>query len=175
MRLTQAIGLEEFELVDQNGNAFDRDRLTGRWTFLTFGYSRCPDICPMTLRTLGEVLDQLAPAPSEHRLPGAVLVSVDVTRDRPDVLASHLARFDERIVALSGDPAEVARLAKSLAVHYTVGTRDALARRLVDHTALIALIDPAARLVAGFRLPYDARDIAALFREMAGWPESARP
>ncbi|MDX1431459.1 MAG: SCO family protein [Gammaproteobacteria bacterium] len=170
MRLAEARQLEEFHLQDQHGNAFDRAGLTGRWTFLVFGYSRCPDVCPLTLEVLAEALEHLSPPPSAQRLPGLVMVSVDGARDTPEVLARYLDRFDSRIVGLTGDAAQVDRLARSVAVRYAAGRSDPPGRALIDHTALIALIDPQARLTAGFGLPYDAREIAAAFRDIAGWP-----
>ena len=170
MRLAQPRQVEEFTLRDQHGNEYHRSHLFGRWTFVVFGYSRCPDVCPMTLEVLAQVLDLLSPAPPSEQAPAAVLVSVDPAHDTPQVLGRYVIRFDERILALGGDPAEVARLARSIGVHYAGDARDALGRTLVDHTALIALVDPRAHLTAGFALPYDAREIAANFRKAAAWP-----
>src|SRR5688572_9506302 len=68
--------LPAFQLVDQRGAPFDRERLQGRWTFLFFGFVNCPDICPMTLATLVSAQKSLADLP-EAEQPGVVLVSVD--------------------------------------------------------------------------------------------------
>lgn len=169
MPLARPRYLDDFALRDQHGGVFDRSRLTGRWTFLVFGYSRCPDVCPMTLQVLGGVLAQLSPFPRTRLAPQIVLVSVDGARDTPDVLARFLARFDAPIVGLTGEPSQVDRLAGSIAVHYATRAGGGPGGALIDHTALVALIDTQGRLRAGFAPPYDVEAIAAEFRTIAAW------
>src|SRR5690606_30224317 len=56
--------IRSFNLVDYNGQVFDKQDLLGKWTFVFFGYTRCPDVCPLTLQTLGRV-DGLLEAPDD--------------------------------------------------------------------------------------------------------------
>ena len=92
--------LPAFELVDQNGNPFGPARLSGRWTFVFFGFTHCPDVCPTTLFTLNEVVRQLEDLPEDQR-PAVLMVSVDPNRDTPDKLASYVPYFNPDFLGLT--------------------------------------------------------------------------
>ena len=59
-RFPVARPLQPFELIDHNGQRFDNQSLQGHWTFLFFGYTHCPDVCPTTLSVLNTVAHKLA-------------------------------------------------------------------------------------------------------------------
>src|SRR5690606_21261429 len=91
--LPQPLPLEPFTLVDHEALPFTRDRLEGRWTLLVFGYTHCPDVCPVTLAQVREtraLLEQQSPALDV----AAVFVSIDPERDTPDRVAAYVAAFD---------------------------------------------------------------------------------
>ena len=97
-------------LQDHHGRAFTRERLDGVWTFLFFGYTHCPDICPSTLATLRRVERDLPahpPIPRQH-----VLVSVDPARDTVEHLARYVAAFGPEFLGVTGPDGELARLAR---------------------------------------------------------------
>lgn len=90
----------EFTLVDTDGNPYDFISETeGRLTLLYFGYTHCPDICPVHLAQIAETLDQL---PDVARQTEVVFVSVDPERDTPDVIRAFLDNFDQNFVGLTG-------------------------------------------------------------------------
>lgn len=94
----------DFELVDTDGVPFDFiERTDGQLTILFFGYANCPDICPITLATLGEALSTVRGVN-----PQVVFVTVDPERDRPEDLRSYLNRFDSRFIGLTGTPEQLA-------------------------------------------------------------------
>lgn len=94
----------EFELVDTDGVPFDFvERTDGLLTILFFGYANCPDICPITLATLGEAVSTVRGVN-----PQVVFVTVDPERDSPAELRSYLDRFDSDIVGLTGTPEQLA-------------------------------------------------------------------
>lgn len=95
----------DFTLTDTDGNAYDFAAETeGRITYLYFGYTQCPDICPVHMSQLAEVLS----APDAPRNVTVVMVTVDPERDTPEVLRSFLDKFDTRFVGLTGTPEELA-------------------------------------------------------------------
>jgi protein SCO1/2 len=72
--------LPEFSLRDSNQEVFDNSRLSGKWSFLFFGYTRCPDVCPLTLQTLRWAADRIRRNDGEDNV-RFVFISVDSTRD----------------------------------------------------------------------------------------------
>ena len=153
-----------FTLQDHRGRAFTRERLDGSWTFLFFGYTHCPDVCPTTLATLRRVehdLAESAPAPRQH-----VLVSVDPARDTVEHLARYVPAFGPNFVGVTGSDGEISKLARDVGAVFFRGEPDSDGSYLVDHTASIMLIDPRGRLIALFGMPHDAGLIAARYLEL---------
>lgn len=156
--------LPAFALVDQQGIAFDRARLLGRWSLLFFGFTHCPDVCPGTLTMLAAVAKSLDDLPPAQR-PQVVFVSVDPERDTPEVLARYTAFFDASFVGVTGTSAAMAAFARAagVAVHkgeVVDGTYT------VDHTAAIFLVDPQAALAAVLPTPHVAASVAADYRAL---------
>ena len=153
-----------FSLQDHRGRAFTHERLDGVWTFLFFGYTHCPDICPTTLATLRRVEQDLPahpPVPRQH-----VLVSVDPARDTVEHLARYVAAFGPELIGVTGSDGELAKLARDVGAAYFRSEPDDDGAYFVDHTASIMLVDPHGRLVALFGMPHDAAAIAARFLEL---------
>ena len=154
----------EFTLQDHRGRAFTRERLDGAWTFMFFGYTHCPDICPTTLATLRRVERDLAghvSAPRQH-----VLVSVDPARDTVEHLAGYVSLFGPAFLGVTGEDAALSKLAREVGAVFFRGEPGEDGSYLVDHTASIMLIDPRGRLVAVFGMPHDADSIATRFLEL---------
>ncbi|HXQ64854.1 MAG TPA: SCO family protein [Steroidobacteraceae bacterium] len=156
--------LPEFALVAQDGSRFDRARLFGHYTFVLFGYTNCPDVCPTTLLELAGARRLLAArAPAE--LPAVVLITVDPARDTPARLAAYVSHFDPTFVGLTGAPAAIGTLTQALGVFVERGPgRDG--NYSVDHTAALYLIDAQARLAAVFPAPHLAKALAADYRQI---------
>jgi protein SCO1/2 len=94
-----------FTLSDTSGDPYDFAAETdGRLTLLYFGYTNCPDICPVHLAQIAETLDQY---PSLRAVTDVVFVTVDPNRDTPEVLRGFLDSFSSRFVGLTGTPDEV--------------------------------------------------------------------
>jgi len=98
----------EFVLTDTQGAPFDfRARTAGYVTLLFFGYTHCPDVCPVHMANLGAVLNRL---PDEiSRQVRVVFVTTDPARDTPERLSTWLAQFDADFIGLTGSPQEVER------------------------------------------------------------------
>ena len=129
-----------FQLTDHRGRTVSDTDLRGRSLLIFFGYTHCPDVCPMTLLRLTEALELLG-ADGEAIQP--IFITVDPLRDTPDVIADYIANFDPRFIGLTGTRQQIAAVERAFAV-YAKAAQDSgtNANYLVDHTALAYLMGP---------------------------------
>lgn len=158
--------LPAFSLVDQAGAPFGQERLAGHWSLVFFGFTHCPDVCPTTLNTLAGVADRLRAG--DGPVPRVLMVSVDPMRDTPEVLAGYLPYFDPSFTGLTGEMAEVSRLARAVGVAWHYGPAGEDGGYTVDHTASLFLVDPQGRLAAIFSTPHRVEALSAEIRRIAG-------
>lgn len=162
--------LPDFSLLDQHGEVIGPELFDGRWHLVFFGFTHCPDICPMTLQTLSAVRARLAG--QGHEPPGVVFVSVDPERDAPTKLADYLAYFDTSITGVTGDVDDIARFARDMGVAVFMGAEDDDGRYSIDHSTAVFVVDPAGRLAALFRMPHEidgmADDFTRIVRSQVG-------
>ena len=161
-----ARALESLTLKDQNNRAFHREDFAGKWSFVFFGYTYCPDICPMTLATLVGVNNQLKGRAGQATDYRVVFVSVDPERDTPEVLARYLEFFDKKFIGLTGSKDQIDAVTSQFGAGYIMEPARAPAEYLISHTSSIFLIDPEARLTAAFSPPHDPATIARQFRKI---------
>lgn len=154
--------LDAFELVDETGAKFVPRDFGGRWSFLYFGYTYCPDVCPLTLVELEEVKKKLA-----ERVPAAAVsvyfVSVDPDRDTPERLREYVTYFDPQFHGLTGDSAQIAALANAVGAVYFVQPGQSEKSYLVSHSSNITLLDTSGGLRAVFTAPHVAAQVAEDF------------
>ena len=162
--------LRPFELTDHNGAVFDRKRLRDKWTFVFFGYTSCPDICPGTLYILdavqGQIEDRTGAAPEDMQV---LFISVDPARDTPEKLASYVAYFNEKFIGATADKTELDWLAAQFGAGYVLEEATAPGEYLVSHTSAIFLVDPLARLVATFSQPHYASTIVSQYERILAY------
>ncbi len=104
--LTPVLPVVPFTLVDTDGNSWDsRTEIAGRLTFLFFGYTNCPDICPVQMAILAAALDDLGYTDREEIQ--VAFVTTDPDRDSPQVIREWLDRFDRTFIGLRGTIEEV--------------------------------------------------------------------
>jgi protein SCO1/2 len=154
--------LAAFSLTDQHRQPFGLDRLRGRWSFVFFGYTACPDVCPTTMQSLRRVAQKLAEPKQHGAAPQFIFVSVDPQRDGIGQLARYVAYFDGDFIGLTGSDAGIAAFARQLHVMYE-RRGDAQGGYQISHTAAVMLIDPQARLVAAFSRPHDTDAVVSQF------------
>jgi protein SCO1/2 len=137
-----------FSLTDQNGRTVtDRD-LKGHPFLVFFGFTHCPDVCPTTLFDVSEILRALGPDADRVR---ALFITVDPERDTASTLKDYVSSFDPHLLALTGDSAAIAAVAKAYRVYYkkvplTEGGYT------MDHTAIVYLMSKDGRFVSPFSL-----------------------
>ena len=158
--------LAPFELVKHDGMPFDNQALKGRWTFMVFGYTHCPDFCPTTLVEFTQVHKLLSDTPQSVRGLQFVLVSVDPERDTPALLAQYVPQFHPAFIGVTGDAAMIARLAGSVGAVYAPVAGSSDANDLIDHSTAVLLINPQGALQGVFAAPHAAKAMAQGFAKM---------
>lgn len=136
-----------FTFVAANGDTVSTAPERGRPTLLFFGYTHCPDVCPVTLADWSRARAQLsAQLGDDAERVRWLFVSVDPARDTPDVAAAYAAQFDARFVGLSGDSATTAGIQRAFSVtsYETPGATDA--DYLVTHASHVFLLDDTGQL-----------------------------
>lgn len=182
--MPRPVKLPEARLRTTAGEPFGRAAFTGQWTLLYFGYTFCPDVCPIELGALRQVrrlLDDQAPDLAGQTR--TVFVSVDPERDSLERIRTFTEYFDPRIVGVTGDPVELRLLAEPLGVGWSkrasryAGSGDpegAGGDYWVDHTTVILLVDPQARLQAVFPTPHEPQAMVNAYRKFHRYYEETR-
>jgi len=166
----QPVAVPEFKLVDQQNNPFTVERLKGAWTFLFFGYTHCPDVCPTTLTELDNAASRLNELQTPQRKIQYVFISVDPQRDTPELLRDYVSYFGVKFLAATGGEQDLKQLAKPLGIKFErgIGTET---EYLVNHSSAMLLIDPQARYYAKFRAPHYSEEIVEGFKQIITYAE----
>lgn len=162
--------VDDFTLVDQHGAAFTQQWFEGKWSLLFFGYTYCPDICPITLATMRQfeqVLAQEDAAVAEQVQ--VAMISVDPQRDTQEKLAQYMAFFDPDYVGATGEYIDIFNLARQLNVAFGYQPQ-ADGSYLVNHSGQVILINPRGHFQGFFKTPHDPEKMAKAFRSVvANW------
>ncbi len=129
----------EFVLTDDTGHPYDFDQRTkGQLTLLYFGYTHCPDFCPITMDTISGALANLPDKPVT-----VVFVTTDPSRDTPAVLHKWLGNFNGSFVGLTGTPAQLAAAQKAAGVSVAIADKpDKNGNYEVGHAASVLAYTP---------------------------------
>lgn len=155
--LPTPIELPEFTLLDQDGREIHRNVFAGQWDLLFFGFTHCPDICPLTLQVLATARRQLAEA-GNATVPRIVFASVDPERDTPELMSGYVSYFGEGNLGITGDLTEIHKLTDGLGIYFNKVPGDD-GNYTVDHSAVVLLIDPNGEFRALFGAPHVAADL----------------
>jgi protein SCO1/2 len=161
--------ISPFSLSTQDGRRFDLESLRGKWSFVYFGYTYCPDVCPTTLAELARARKLLGQAGVDAATQ-YVFVSIDPQRDTLQRLAQYVAFFDPTFLGATGSDEALSGFTRQIGVAYAFPGGKKGDRYAVDHSSIVALFDPDARLHAVFTPPQEAQGIAEGFRKIRGKP-----
>jgi len=156
--------LTAFALTDHKNRVFDLASLKGKWSFLFFGFTHCPDICPTTLAVLARARDNITKNTVGAEDIQFVFISVDPNRDTASKLRQYVDYFDTTFLGVTGDNAQIGNLAGQLSAAYQVAITPGMENYPVYHTAAVFLLDPRARYHAVFTPPHDAEAISKRFK-----------
>ncbi len=159
--------LQPFKLTDHNNAVFDEQRLQGKWNFVFFGYTSCPDVCPATLYVLksvhGLLVDETGKIPDDMQV---VFISVDPARDTPEKLAEYITYFNKDFIGATADKAEIDKLAMQFGAGYILEDEIEPGIYNVAHTSAIFLVDPYGRLAASFSQPHQPSTIVSQYKKI---------
>ena len=167
--------LPELTLTDQLNRPLGRGQFMGHWTFLFFGYTACPDVCPTTLAILQAVAERVEAPTGMIAKPQYVFVSVDPQRDTPERLGDYVRHFNPDFIGATGTEEAIASLARALYILYERAESRSVDDYDINHTASILLIDPQARLFGKFSPPHTPADIVEKFGKLREHYRRANP
>lgn len=157
--------VSDFTLPDQTGEPLSISDLQGKAVLIFFGYTHCPDVCPLTMLDYRDIHDMLGTDAENIAL---VYISVDGERDTPAVMADYFARRDmqDYMIGLSGDETTLSRISPEYNLYYTLNPPDDNGFYTVDHTASIYLLDAEGRMARIFAYGTDPQVVADTIREV---------
>jgi cytochrome oxidase Cu insertion factor (SCO1/SenC/PrrC family) len=150
-----------FALTDDKGRTVTDVDYRGRWMLVFFGYSNCPDECPLTLQKMATSLKDLGPLADKFAL---LFITVDPVRDTPGRLASYLENFDTRIIGLTGSEEQIAAVAKAYRVYYAPDQNEQSGSDLISHSTFLYLMKPNGTLAALVRQEATADELTTALR-----------
>lgn len=169
--LPQSKALQDVALENHRGEAVAVNSFKGHWRLVFFGFTSCPDFCPLELQKLGKVLNLMG-AGDELQV---IFVSVDPERDGREKLADYVGFFHPQIIGLRGSNPELAKFAQFFGAAYDrsaiVDTKllsipagvnmpaDAGDQYQVNHSTRVFVVDPSGQFIGSFAPPYTAEDI----------------
>ncbi|KAG8218203.1 h-sco1 [Butyriboletus roseoflavus] len=162
-----------FTLTTHDGKPFTEQDLLGKWSFVYFGFTNCPDICPAELDKLGEFLNTLESEYGQVFQP--VFISVDPARDSTVQMKKYLADFHPRILGLTGDYSSTKSVCKAYRVYFsTPPNADPKGDYLVDHSIYIYFMDPDGKFVEAFGQNGTPEDVVErVKKEIGEWEKGA--
>lgn len=166
-KFPQAINITDVPFINEEGEVVGKENNLGKWSFLFFGYTFCPDVCPTTLAVMQQTWVKLNPA--QQAKTQIVLVSVDTERDTPEQLKTYMDYFDPSFTSFTGKPASLRSFAAQLnAVYAKVerqnaeGEVDPELGYLMDHSANIAILDPNGNYYGFIKPPFSPKKMLAV-------------
>ncbi len=130
----------------------------GKVVVLYFGYTFCPDVCPITLSKLDRAMDILGDKAEDVQV---IMVSVDPERDTPEILEQYMAHFNPAFIGVTGDTNAIDRIATVYGVYYEAEEGSDATGYLVNHTATVMVVDKDGYLKLVLPFEGTAEEIAA--------------
>lgn len=124
----------KFDLTSDTGQKVTAADYAGKVVILYFGYTHCPDVCPLTMSHLAEAVKELGPQGKDVQI---LMVSVDPARDTLPILHAYTQAFSPQAIGLTGTPQEIQEVTKRYHVAYQLGKKDKYGNYVVDHSAAI--------------------------------------
>ena len=161
--------VNDFELMDANGEVITQAVLDDQWSLMFFGYTHCPDVCPITLQILKNMVAKLES--QGQQAPQIIFVTVDPKRDTAEVMNQYIAYFNEDFIGITGEQNQIHDMTTQLGIvaSFTANKEDP-DNYIVDHSASLLLVDPQRRLRAKVSPPLDVDNIIADYLNVTSAP-----
>lgn len=147
----------EIELTRDDGSTFRLSEMHGRIVLLFFGYTSCPDVCPITMGSLKNVFDQVGEEDSANIK--VVYISVDPQRDTPERVQGYVNHFHSDFIGLSGSEEQLSKVWSDYGIFRQIVDGPSAAGYSVDHTARITLIDQDGNLRVSYAYDTPVKDL----------------
>ena len=156
-----------FTLIDQDGRKATDKQFEGQYRLVYFGFTYCPDVCPVDLQNIGQAMRQLEKSdPEVAARVQPIFISVDPERDKPAVLKQYVAAFHPRLIGLTGTPDQIADVARKHGVFYSKEEDAGASEYKVNHARMALLFGPKGEPIA--ILPHD-EGAGAIAAELRRW------
>lgn len=154
-----------FALTDHNGKPFNKDSLKGNWSFIFFGYTNCPDVCPNTLSMMNVMAITLEKNQPDKQTPRFIMVSVDPERDTVEQLSGYIPYFNNAFIGLTGETKQqIDAITKQFGIPYFINKKSPDEKNYaVEHSGAILLVNPDGNLHALFSAPHDPAKLISEF------------
>lgn len=158
--------LGSFELTSHRGEPFTARSMQDQWSFVFFGFTNCPDICPIAMSVLAQARRQIAEEDPDSAADfQGVLVTVDPERDDQQTLGTYVESFSPDFVGARGDRAATAELATAVNVAFAKVPDDQGGYQ-VDHTGNIVIVNPRGHYHGFVKMPHQADTIVETYRTL---------
>ena len=156
-----------FELVNTNGITMRDTDFRGKWMFIYFGFSNCPDVCPNEMQKLTRMITQLDRKIGKD-VWQPIFITVDPGRDNPKQLKEYLSDFHPRIIGLTGSQEAIERVAHAYRVYFSISNEyPSSTDYLVDHSIIMYLMNPEGKFVDYTTKDFNWHEmLAKVFRRM---------
>ncbi len=151
----------KFSLTNHHGDAVTEKDFLGSFLLVFFGYSHCPDICPMNLSIIRDTLEKLG-AEADKIQP--LFITLDPQRDTEEKLLPFLSHFHKRLLGLTGSQKQIKAVANRFFVRYKRSTKQNHVHYLIDHTAATYLVDASGRGLTIFQHNTPSVEIASTIK-----------
>ncbi len=156
--------IQDFSLRDHNGQPFTKNNLAGKWSLIFFGYTYCPDICPITLATIRQ-FEELIKTAEEDAVIQVVMVTVDPQRDTPEKLGAYVKYFGEDYLGVTGEYIDIFNLARQVNIAFGYQPAED-GNYLVSHSGEIVVVNPNGDFHGFFKVPHDPEKMVRNFRSV---------
>lgn len=153
-----------FTLTAHTGEQVSDSQFRGKYMLVYFGYSFCPDVCPLDLQKMSVALYQLEQEGYDTTSLQPLFITIDPERDTVEELATFVPDFHPRLIALTGTLPEIEAVARAYKVYFAKRQQPGTDDYLMDHSAIIFAMDPDGQYVRLFSSKDKPADIADSLR-----------
>lgn len=161
---TKALIGGPFSLVDHHGKNVTHEDFQGKYMLVYFGYTFCPDICPMELQIMSDALDHTPAEILDDIIP--IFITLDPERDGVEIMAQYVAAFHPNLIGLTGSIEQIKAVIKTYRVYAAKERSEDPDAYLVSHSSYIYLMDRDGDYITHFRSRTDPKTMAKRLQEI---------